>query len=384
MSHAVGVRKSVTAVGATLALAVGLAACGGSSSGGSTPTDTPSSQPSASSTAIAEAQNLLSQLETRPTELPVTTPVGKAVPKGLTIDWLVCGVPDCTILTGPLKDAAAALGWTIHPIAAGLTPESVKAAWDLAVRDHPDAVMATGFPRVIFEPEIAQLKAANIPIIDGFVTDDAGNGLTAVVAGGGGTFENTGKAFADYVAGVGGTSVNAVFVGGKTFPGLDAVQNAFEAELKRLCSTCSVDGLNIPATAIGKDLPSDVVAYLTKHPDVNYVVTGEGSMNIGLPQAFQSAHLNVKLVGPYPSQTTIQYVANGQMDGLIFFPQGDAMWQMMDCLVRYEAKVPVAPCMAPAPAWAVTKATAGQLTGAGPYFQIADYASLYKKLWGVS
>jgi ABC-type sugar transport system substrate-binding protein len=224
----------------------------------------------------------------------------------------------------------------------------------------------------------------HIPVVDGFVTDEAGNGLTAVIAGGPVTFGNTGKALADFTVGRGGKNTNALFVGGSTFPGLDAVQSAYQQEQQKLCPSCGFAALNEPATAIGTTLPSSVVAYLTKHPDVNYVVTGEGSMNLGLPQAITAAHLKAQIVGVYPSQTTLQYVANGQIAGLVMFQQGDAMWQMIDALARYFAGVPVGPSMQPSPAWAITKDTVSQLAGPGPYYLIPNYAKEYEKLWGKS
>jgi ribose transport system substrate-binding protein len=330
------------------------------------------------------AKALLAALEKRPTELPVTAPITKPIPKGKRIDWLVCGVPDCTILTKPLQEAAAALGWTIKSIPAGLTPATVQAAWKLAVQDKPDAVMATGFPRAIFNTQLQQLKAMNIPVIDGFVTDEAGDGLTAVVAGGAETFGATGKTLADFTVGRGGKKTNAVFIGGSTFPGLDAVQNAYKTEYKTLCPDCSFDALNEPASAIGTTLPSAVVAYLTKHPNVNYLALGEGSMSIGLPQALQAAHLKAKIVGVYPSQTELQALSAGTIDGIVMFQQGDAMWQMTDALARYFAGVDVADAMKPSPAWAITKDSASELSGRGPYFLIENYQADYKKLWGVS
>jgi ribose transport system substrate-binding protein len=365
---------------------VGVAACGSSSDDPPSNASTSGGTSSAASdaNAIPAATEKLQQLMVRPPTIPVTTPVGKQVPTGKTIDWLACGSPDCTILTGPLKDAAAALGWKIHTINAGLTPETVQAAWNLAVQDHPDGVLATGFPSVMFSSALAKLKAANIPVSDGFVTDNPGNGLTTVVAGGNGTFETTGKALADATVGLGGKKTNVLFVGGSTFPGLDAVQNAFESELKSLCSDCGFGALNLPASAIGTTLASSVVAYLTKHPDVNYVVTGQGSMNIGLPQAIKSAHMTAKVVGTYPSQTTLGYLKNNEMAAMVVFPQGDAMWQMMDGLVRAFAGVSVEPTnQGEGAAWVITPENAGELTGPGPYYQVADYAAQYKKLWGV-
>jgi ABC-type sugar transport system substrate-binding protein len=342
-----------------------------------------STAPAAAAGEIAEAKQLLDALLVKPTELQTTEKIGKEVPTGKTIDWIVCGVPECTALTQPLTDAAAALGWTVKPIDGGLSPETVLAAWNLAVQNKPDAVVATGFPSVMFADPLAKLQAAGIPVVQGYVTEDAdpAKGIIAVIAGGGDTFQNQGKYEADFVLGRIGDKANTVFLGGSTFPGIDAVIEGYKAEYSRLCAGCKFDSLDIAGDTIGTTLPTNVVAYLTSHPDVNYIVLGIGSMVLGLPDALKAANLDVKIVGTAPSATTAQMVKDGDIDGIIMLQQGDSMWQMVDALARHFAGVDVAPSMKPSPAWAVVKENIDQITG-DPYVLIADYQAQYKALWG--
>jgi ribose transport system substrate-binding protein len=339
----------------------------------------------ATSAAGSEAEQLLAALEVRPTKLQTTEPIGKPVPSGKTIDWIVCGVPECTALTKPLTDAAAALGWTVNPIDGGLTPETVQAAWNLAVQNKPDAVVATGFPTTMYSDALAKLKAMNIPVVIGYVTENAdpSKGVVAVIAGGGDTFANQGKDEADFVVGRAGNKANTVFLGGSTFPGIDAVQNGFEAEYHRLCQNCPFDSINLPADSIGTTAPNTVVAYIAAHPGVNYLVLGIGSMALGLPQALEAAGAKAKIVGTAPSETTAQMVKEGQIDGIIMLQQADSMWQMVDALARQFAGASVEPSMAPSPAWAVTKDSVDQIIQEGtPYYLIPNYQAQYKALWG--
>jgi ribose transport system substrate-binding protein len=355
------------------------AACGSSSK---TPAATPTTSASGTpTTAASEAAQLMAALLVKPSKLQTTEPVGAPIPGGKTIDWIVCGVPECTALTKPLTDAAAVLGWTVKPIDGGLTPETVQAAWNLAVQNKPDAVVATGFPTVLYASALAKLKAMNIPVVNGYVTEDPGNGVIAVIAGGGNTYANQGKYEADIAIGRMGNTADTVFLGGSTFPGLDAVQNGFKAEYNRLCSSCKFDALNIPANTIGTSLPANVVAYLATHPTVNYIVLGEGSMVLGLPQALSGAGSKAKILSNFPSTTTVQMLKDGQLDAILMLQQSDSMWQMVDALARSFAGVSVAPSMKPSPAWAVTKENVGQLTGE-PYALITDYQAQYKALWG--
>jgi ribose transport system substrate-binding protein len=345
-----------------------------------------SSAPSASTASSAsggatEAQQVLAKLLVKPTQLPTTEKIGKPVPSGKKIAWIVCGAPECAALTKPLTEAATTLGWTIQSIDGGLTPETVQAAWNLAVQSKPDAVVATGFPSVMFSEPLAKLAAMNIPVVNGYVTDEPGSGVIAVIEGGTNVFGIQGKAEADFVIGGIGDKADTIFLGGSTFPGMGAVQQGLETEYKRLCATCKFDALDLPASSIGTTLPATVVAYLASHPSVNYVVLGQASMILGLPEALDAAGAKVKILSNFPSTTTTQQLKDGKIDGIIMLQQGDSMWQMVDALARHFAGVPVEPSMAPSPVWAVTKDNVDKLTG-DPYVLISDYVNQYKALWG--
>jgi ABC-type sugar transport system substrate-binding protein len=336
----------------------------------------------ASGNSIPGAQQALGHILVRPQHLPTSDPITKPIPKGKTIDWIQCSLSDCTILTPPLKAAAAALGWTIRVIPAGVTPETVKNAWDVAVADHPDGVVATGFPKSIFASELAALSAANIPVVDGFVADTSGGGITAVVQGNN-TNQKIGIAMADAVLAKRGSSANTLLISSSTFPTLAKVESGYMREYKRLCANCKVSTLDEQATSFGSTLPGDVVAYLRSHPGINSIVPDEGAMAIGIPQALATAGIkNMTIVGQYPDPTTAQYLKSGQMSSIVMPQETDSMWQMIDALARFYAGQPTAPSEAASPVWAVTSKTVGRLKQ--PYYLIPNYASKYKHLWGVN
>jgi len=194
-------------------LALVIAGCGGGSSstsssgsteasessgGGSTESSGGSEESSSSETAFPAAAKANEEFEERPTTVGIEAPVGKPIPEGKTIDFIQCGVPACKTEGELFEEAAEPLGWTIKSINAGTTPEEIKAAYDQAIKDEPDAVLGSGYPRSLFEPEIASLKAKNIPVIEFFVEEEAGNGITAVI-GGIPTTKVQGEMMADYI-----------------------------------------------------------------------------------------------------------------------------------------------------------------------------------------
>lgn len=364
-------------VGAAIGVVAIAAACGSSSSGAGSSGD---SNSGSTSTTIPSAQAAVSKLTTRPANIQITTPLDKKVPTGKKIAWIQCSIPDCQILGPPLKAAAAQFGWTVQTIDAGLTPDTVKAAWDVAVRSHPDAVVATGFPSSIFASELKTLENENIPVIDGFVADPVGNGLDAIVQGRD-TSNAIGVAFANWVLSQEGTKSNVLLVHSSTFPTLLDVKAGFMSTYSSECPSCKVKTIDVPATAYGKTLPAQVVATLRSNPDINYVVTDEGNMILGVPQAMKAAGItNVGVVGQYPSQASIQYLQDGSIvKAMVMPPIVDSMWTMVDALARVYTGQSVDVDNAAAPLWILTPQTAGDLTY--PYFLTPDYQSQYKQLW---
>jgi ABC-type sugar transport system substrate-binding protein len=331
----------------------------------------------------AAAKASVKKLLVRPTKIPSTTPIKGTVPADNSLSWMECGIPDCATLGAPLQQAADYFGWDMETVDIGLTPEEVKAGWQRAVRAEPDSVVATGFPRVIFDTELAELAANDTKVIDGFMADPAGNGITATYSGIS-TSRAIGSAFADWVTSEKGSDANVLFVTSSTFPTLVNVTEGFEARYKKVCPKCEQDKLDVPATAIGGDLPEQIVAELRSNPDINYVVVDEGNMMIGLPQAMQAAGINdVPVTGQYPSETTLEYLKTGTIvKAIVMTQQADAMWQAADVLARSLAGDTFLPDQPKSAVWIVTPKTAGTLKA--PYAVVADYQKQYKKLWSAA
>lgn len=362
-----------------LSTALLLSAC--SSSSKKTSTNSPTTA-ATDSNAIPAAQAKLKALEVRPSQIPVTQPISGKIPTGKTIDFVVCGVPGCTVLTDPLTQAAAALGWKVVAIPGGLTPESILNAWNLAVQNHPDGVVGTGFPVSIFSSAVAKLNAQKIPAISAFVTDQSGSGTgLAAVVNGQPSYTKAGGALADFVLGTQGKSANALFLGGTTFPASKFEEDAFKTEYKALCPTCPVSSIEEPATLTGDALTASIVADLTRNPSINWVVASQPNDVYGLPAALKTAGLNTKILVNTPDATTLNYLQQGQIAGIMDVPNTDNMAQIIDAFARTYLGESVAPDEVAGGDWAVTQATANQVQY--PYFLVPNYLDQYKKLWNV-
>ncbi len=328
----------------------------------------------------SEAKAAVKAATKRPTEIPSTTPINGTVPSDVKLAWMECGIPDCATLGAPLQQASNYFGWDQEKIDIGLTPEEVKAGWERAVRAEPGAVVATGFPRVIFEQELQTLASNDAKVIDGFVADPPGDGITAVFSGTP-TSEEIGAQFANWVVAKKGDDANVLFVTSSTFPTLGDVTNGWDARMEELCPDCPVDKLDVPATAIGADLPEQIVAELRGNPDINYIVVDEGNMMLGLPEALRAAGItDIPVIGQYPSETTVEYLKDGSIvKAIVMTQQADAMWQAADVLARALAGDDFEPEQPKSAVWIVTPKTADQLET--PYAVVKDYQKQYKALW---
>lgn len=379
--------KSFRVLAVAAAAVVLLGACSSSKKTGATSSTTAGSSGSttASTASGGGVQASVQQWLQRPTSINITDKISGSIPKGKTIDWLQCSVPACVALTAPLQQAVSTVGWTLRVVDAGVTPESVKAAWDKAVQDKPDAVIASGFSRSIFEPELAQLKSMNIPVLDMTTADPPGNGLTAVFDYGP-DYLASGKRLADYAISQAGDKVNAVMVTSSAFANLGFVAQGFQQEIQSQCSSCKVASFQVPATSIGADLPTRIASYFTSHPDVNWAYIGYDDMVLGVPAAMASAGLTgkVKLVTIDNEPATQAYMKNGQdlvaSDG---FPGPETMWREVDFLIRYFNHESTAPDTAHnLPVWLLTGANVPSTTASFPL--VSDYQTQYKALWGMS
>jgi ribose transport system substrate-binding protein len=371
-------RSRAVFLAAVLAIAaVALSACGssGTSSSGS-------SASGGSGATSAAADKVAAQFAQRPTQIPVTQPVGKPIPTGKRIDFINCGVTSCTILYNNLVQAAKTVGWTVKQINTQGTPETVQAAWKQAVNDRPDAVIASGFPRAVFAQQLKQLQALNIPVLEASTGDVEGGGIDLILNGPK-AMSPIGQILAAWIAKDSGAKAHTLYVDLPNFNILKPVHDYFGRFYGQYCAGCKVDTLDIPVTALGKDVPDRVVSYLRAHPDINYVAYSLGALNVGVPAALRQAGLanKVKLIVNVGDAENYQYIASGQTHAAMAFSNIDQTWVWADALARLFTGQPIdVDRKAQLPYMLITK---DNLISTGSDFPLVkDYQEQWKKLWG--
>ena len=382
-------RRRLSFVSASLAvLALIASACSSSGgSGGAATTPAGVSNPPASTggdsadSGLAAAQAFVAKYSTRPTKIPITQNVGKPVPKGKTIYFISCGTPECAQESDIIKTATDALGWTLHTINTDGTPETEKAAFDQAARAKPAGVLYTAIDKSVFQNDIAAIHAGGgiisaCCITDPISSDGIDYGVEIPSQTG-----FVGQLQAAWVASDSQGTANSVVVNIPSIPILTYAYTQYKAKLPTYCPKCTTDSLDIPITALGKDVPQRVVAYLRAHTDVKYVVMSTDSLAIGLPAALKAAGLSdIKIVGQGATATNLEYLHSNQESVSIAFPFYESMYMMVDAVVRHEAGVPIVPSVTP-PQWLLTSSNAPSTSKIFPI--VPDVVQQFDALWGV-
>lgn len=314
---------------AALAVAgLALAACGGDDDSDDTSsteapatseapaaTDAPASDtgaPADGGDVAAIAQERVDAFRQPVTELPLSTPI--AVEPGTKVFYVQCSVPVCAEIAVGLEAAAEAAGWEYETASHQDTPETVASAFDAAIAAQPDVVLTSGNPREWFEPQLATLEEAGIPVVAWSLPEgyEPGGGIDVNLLTND-DYYLYGVLMADYAA-VTSTTKNIAFIGLPTFPVLSTVQAGFEAEIAAVCPDCTVDVTEVAVTDLGTNLPGTVVSKLQANPEIDFVVYAFGGMLFGVPEAIEAAGLQdqAKAISQAGGPLNFTFITNGQ------------------------------------------------------------------------
>jgi len=362
--------------------ALALAACSSSSSG-----STPNSSSSSGGATFPAAATANTKYEQRPTSIGITTPVGKTIPKGKVIDFIQCGVPACVVEGDILESATNLLGWKLVRINAGTSPQQIADAYQQAITNKPNAVIGSGYARALFASEVTKLSSMHIPVLEAFVGDSTGDGLTGVV---GGPVNNSiqGKEVADYI--LANTASKSATIGAVVpsgFPNMVQENSSFDAEIQKQCPKCAVKLLTVPVTSIGTDLTTRISSFLTANPNISYLWDGYDDMVTGLPTALKGSGITSVKVATISMNGTVA-ADIGQNDYVTTaigtsFPE--VYWREIDLLARYFTGVSYSVDLndATLPFWTITSSDLPSDASSVTFANVVSYKSQFEKLWGI-
>lgn len=287
----------------------------------------------AQSSGLAAAKAALAPYTGHPAAFPVTEKLLKKPPAGTKIAFLECGAPTCAQFAGYLKAAANALGATLTVIPAGLFSSTVQSAAQSALTIHPAAVIVAGTTLSEFGGTLTALEQAKIPVFGIGVTGGQSYGLTEVSGGQSGDVK-AGQLMADWVLVHKGPHANVVFFGTPELSFSPYVWNAFSAQLKKICSTCTAQMSSLSVLTFGTSAPGAVVTYLRANPSVNTAVFASDEGATGLPAALSAAGLKVTTFGFAPDSVNLADIKSGSLTGSLGLDSQTESWQTIDMIAK--------------------------------------------------
>lgn len=330
-----GARASAAALALALALPALLTACSGGAADPGAAAGAPAD--------VTAAKAAIAPYVGQPTAFPIDTPLG-ARPTGKRVAFMDCGSAICGVFAALAAPAAQQLGMEFTAIDAGLSADSVSAAFDTVVQAGYDGVFVPAIQPSLWQRGLDQLEAAGIPVVTaGVVGVDPKKVEMSQVSDT--MIDRTAKLAASYVVAQQGDDAHVVVFVTPEVAFNPVLEGAFSAELTRLCPRCAVRSTDVPAAALGTQAPTIVSDDLQAHPDTTAAIFLQSEATAGLPQALNTAGISDDLLtlGVFPDPGTLQLIKNGQIDVGLGFDAPVVAWTEMDSLARLTTGQPVAP-----------------------------------------
>lgn len=322
-------RKMTVTVAATIGAATLLVACtsetdstGGSGSGST------SDVAVAASKALDEKIAAASQLDIQA--------LAKSAPSGKFISMVTCPLPSCQGIEQGVKEAADAIGWTVNVVDGGLTPDTFTSAMTTVAKDPGVGVLAPGIlPNSAIQDQLDTLKAKGVPFVAFSSASPIGDGMVVNIGAENVAF--SAETMADWVVSDSDGKASSVLVYDKSFPLMQVANDAFAAEVKKLCPDCKTDELATNfTTGIGKAVPEEVVSYLQQNPDTGYIVFQLGNATAGVGPAISAAGLGdrVKIVSRFADPANFASIKSGLEAMGVTQETFEAGWRGVDAIAR--------------------------------------------------
>lgn len=343
------VAGAVLATGALLLTA----ACSSSSSSGSGTTSTGGAGSTASaSTQSSSLSATLQGLEKNPAftapgpalnakKLPASTPIV---------------VIDNTPSVGPLEETSAGVMQAAQ--AAGFSPKLLNgganntASDDInlleqAVNLHPKVVLQVGIITALETAGLQYAKAHGVPVIA--VDDNApvagapGEGSGPLASGTSAQdYTAYGQVLAEYVAAQGPKNASVGIITSADIVPSTAILNAFQSELTKLCSGCTVFTQNVDTADWSTQVTPTVTSILDAHPTLNYlfpVVDGMAPLVSPALSAASNSSLQVISANATPG-SAMNSVKSGQFAAEVGASPEAIGWYGFDAALRVMLGLP--------------------------------------------
>ncbi|MET0928470.1 MAG: substrate-binding domain-containing protein [Aeromicrobium sp.] len=365
---------------AAAVLGAGLSACGAGENGSE-------GSGSDASVDVSAAAKGVEAVVNPPTSISQDVPLAGAIPEDKTVVFANSGLPATGLIAGGVKEAVEAIGWTYDSVSYDQTnPASLQGALQSALTKGADAVIIAGNPPATFgKKTIAAFEKAGVPIVVGSVCPVEAGG--AITAGSLGCEQEdaAGRALADWFISDSAGKGKALFQNVPAIPSLLAFVEAFEDEVDKKCSSCSVKVVKTTLEQVGQNqIVPTVVNTLRSDTSINYLFFDNAQWSKGIGPALEAAGLEdkVKIGGRSMDEGALGALQKGTQSAWTATAYNVGGYGNVDALLRLMTKSEGAENVEVLPFQIVTPETTSGLSA--PYRFPADALDQYLKLWEAS
>lgn len=377
-------RKATLGAFMALALTLPLAACGDDADNANGADDVAQTDTDTSGDSKAEAAAAVEPYLSAPEDIPLSTPLAKKPEGGKTI--IVTENPQAVTrkTNDGLEAGAKMLGWTVkrQPIGAG--PEDPAKAFDAALDQKPDAVLASGNPTSTLRAQLERAKREGVTVLISDTGEPVGSDGSVHVIGLD-DFDQTGlwgKMTADYAMSQDAKHVLVVDL--SLYPILHAYSEAAANRVEELGGKATIIDAQITDLVAGK-IPANVVSEIQRKPDIDWVLLSLGDMATGLDAALKGAGLadKVKIGGESASTANVTALKNGNEDAWTGFAAEIHGMYRIDALARIFNGEKLVSEYSELPTQLLTPDNINEapLDDEGYYVGVPDYEDHFREIW---
>jgi ribose transport system substrate-binding protein len=389
-------RRPVEAVlGVACALALGVAACGGSDSSSSNSASSGGNS-GAAGPGLKEAKSLVTKAQ---------APVGWKEPgpavtnasqvQGKTLFYIAAGLntPFTQGVVRGLKGATAALGMKLV-VTGGGDPATAARLMEQGIGRHADAIAVQAFEINSLSAPIKAAKAAGIPVImieqgePAMPTAQEKNlGVGGLVSA---SFAFSGRSIAQLATAETNGKANVVAFDAPEAGINQPYVEALKTEFARLCEGCKLKITHAPLAQWQTGLPGLTTSALKADPNVNFIIPlFDGMVATTTPSVLALNKQDSVKIASWDGDSAV--LQNVQKGGTPVMADGGSPlpwygWAIVDQTIRVMTGMdPVADENIPSRLFTKDNTQGLQLVAGkeGSWYGTADYEAEYKKLWGL-
>jgi ABC-type sugar transport system substrate-binding protein len=379
-------RSRKATLGAFMALAITFtaAACGDDADGTAGGSDAVGQSDDGGSDGRAEATEAIEPYLSPPEEIPLSTPLASKPEGGKTL--IVTENPQAVTrkTNDGLEVGAEMLGWTVKRQPIGTGPEDPAKAFDAALDQKPDAILASGNPTSTLRAQLDRAKREGVTVLISDTGEPVGSDGSVHIIGLD-DFDQTGlwgKMTADYAMSQGAEHVLVVDL--SLYPILHAYSEAAVDRVEELGGKATLIDTQITDLVAGK-IPANVVSEIQRKPDIDWVLLALGDMATGLDAALKGAGFadQVKIGGESASTANVAALKNGNEDAWTGFAAEIHGMYRIDALARIFNGEELVSEYSELPTQLLTPDNIDQapLDEEGYYLGVPEYEDHFREIW---